>query len=147
GSSSVETRPPSAGEQAVKSETSPDQEENVQCPQEGNLCQAIWDSLFVVQLHNLNTTRVASRFDDSEDEEDIDSLLEKPVEEANVGSVILPEGGEKRQKRVLKHRVTTPFECLPEGWVEVTHCSGLPVYVVRFFFPFALKNPFELRFC
>uniref|UniRef100_A0A183E9G2 Microprocessor complex subunit DGCR8 n=1 Tax=Gongylonema pulchrum TaxID=637853 RepID=A0A183E9G2_9BILA len=58
-------------------------------------------------------------------------LLEKPVEEANVGSVILPEGGEKRQKRVLKHRVTTPFECLPEGWVEVTHCSGLPVYVER----------------
>lgn len=35
-----------------------------------------------------------------------------------------------RLKRVLMYRGTDHFDVLPDGWVEVTHSSGLPVYLV-----------------
>jgi hypothetical protein len=33
-------------------------------------------------------------------------------------------------KRVLAYRGVDHFDVLPEGWVEITHASGLPVYFV-----------------
>ncbi|VDK75292.1 unnamed protein product [Litomosoides sigmodontis] len=67
--------------------------------------------------------------DDGEDIEEIDLLLEKPVEDAQTGRVIMPEDGEVREKIVLAYRGTDYFDVLPEGWVEVTHSSGLPIYL------------------
>ncbi|VDO38795.1 unnamed protein product [Onchocerca flexuosa] len=69
---------------------------------------------------------------DEDDGEDIDLLLEKPVEDAQTGKVIMPEDGEVREKIVLAYRGTDYFDVLPEGWVEVTHSSGLPIYLVSF---------------
>ncbi|KAM3722299.1 Microprocessor complex subunit [Dirofilaria immitis] len=66
---------------------------------------------------------------DEDDGEDIDLLLEKPVEDAQMGKVIMPEDGEVREKIVLAYRGTDYFDVLPEGWVEVTHSSGLPIYL------------------
>uniref|UniRef100_A0A915PGY2 WW domain-containing protein n=1 Tax=Setaria digitata TaxID=48799 RepID=A0A915PGY2_9BILA len=66
---------------------------------------------------------------DDDDGEDIDLLLEKPVEDAQTGKVIVPEDGEVREKIVLAYRGTDYFDVLPEGWVEVTHSSGLPIYL------------------
>ncbi|KAI1707074.1 microprocessor complex subunit DGCR8 [Ditylenchus destructor] len=64
---------------------------------------------------------------DTECVEDIDELLERPVEE----SANLPSHKKlaKRLKRVLEYRGTDHFDVLPDGWVEVTHASGLPVYL------------------
>uniref|UniRef100_A0A0N5AVM4 DRBM domain-containing protein n=1 Tax=Syphacia muris TaxID=451379 RepID=A0A0N5AVM4_9BILA len=65
----------------------------------------------------------------SEDEEAIDSLLERPYEDGQTGKKLIPEEGEKREKVVLAHRDMDYFDVLPEGWVEVTHSSGLPIYL------------------
>ncbi|KAI1716726.1 microprocessor complex subunit DGCR8 [Ditylenchus destructor] len=64
---------------------------------------------------------------DSQCVEDIDELLERPIEE----SANLPSHKKlaKRFKRVLEYRGTDHFDVLPDGWVEVTHSSGLPVYL------------------
>ncbi|MFH4977865.1 hypothetical protein AB6A40_004574 [Gnathostoma spinigerum] len=62
-------------------------------------------------------------------ENDIDELLEKPYEDGQPGKVPFPGEGEKKDKVVLAHRGTDYFDVLPEGWVEVTHTSGLPVYL------------------
>lgn len=69
---------------------------------------------------------------DEDDGEDIDLLLEKPIEDAQTGKVIMPGDGEVREKIVLAYRGTDYFDVLPEGWVEVTHSSGLPIYLVSF---------------
>lgn len=61
-------------------------------------------------------------------------MLEKPIEDAQTGKVIIPEDGEVREKIVLAYRGTDYFDVLPEGWVEVTHSSGLPIYLVSFFY-------------
>ncbi|VDD92190.1 unnamed protein product [Enterobius vermicularis] len=65
----------------------------------------------------------------SEDEEAIDSMLERPFEDGQTSKLTIPEEGEKREKVVLAHRDTDYFDVLPEGWVEVTHSSGLPIYL------------------
>ena len=36
---------------------------------------------------------------------------------------------EERKKIVLKKRKQDYFEVLPEGWIEITHTSGMPVYL------------------
>jgi microprocessor complex subunit DGCR8 len=36
---------------------------------------------------------------------------------------------EERKKTVLKKRENDYFEMLPEGWIEITHSSGMPVYL------------------
>ncbi|VDM97524.1 unnamed protein product [Thelazia callipaeda] len=66
---------------------------------------------------------------DEDGDDDIDFLLEKPVEDAQTGKVVLPEDGEMREKIVLAYRGAEYFDVLPEGWVEVTHSSGLPIYL------------------
>nr|AEF32763.1 PASHA [Ascaris suum] len=62
-------------------------------------------------------------------EENIDSLLEKPFKDAQTGKVPIPDEGEMREKIVLAHRGIDYFDVLPEGWLELTHTSGLPVYL------------------
>lgn len=38
-----------------------------------------------------------------------------------------------RFKRILEFKGTDHFDVLPNGWIEVTHYSGLPVYLVIIF--------------
>ncbi|KAL3997158.1 hypothetical protein ACH3XW_9705 [Acanthocheilonema viteae] len=76
-----------------------------------------------------NGDRKDAFLSDEDDGEDIDLLLEKPIEDAQTGKVIVPEDGEVREKIVLAYRGTDYFDVLPEGWVEVTHSSGLPIYL------------------
>uniref|UniRef100_A0A915LUJ6 Microprocessor complex subunit DGCR8 n=1 Tax=Meloidogyne javanica TaxID=6303 RepID=A0A915LUJ6_MELJA len=73
--------------------------------------------------------------DDSDSEEDfnqeeiskhIDNLLEEPIKE---GVKTTPKHLSKRFKRVLEYRANDHFNVLPDGWVEITHASGLPVYL------------------
>uniref|UniRef100_A0A915DUP7 Microprocessor complex subunit DGCR8 n=1 Tax=Ditylenchus dipsaci TaxID=166011 RepID=A0A915DUP7_9BILA len=65
--------------------------------------------------------------DESKNAEEIDELLEKAVE----GQDNIRKNVRKRLKRVLEYRGTDHFDVLPDGWVEVTHSSGLPVYLHR----------------
>lgn len=39
-----------------------------------------------------------------------------------------------RYKRVLEFRGTDHFNVLPDGWIEITHASGLPIYLVPLYY-------------
>lgn len=57
------------------------------------------------------------------DNEEVDQLLESFCEGSNPPTHI------ERTKWVLKKRGQDYFEVLPEGWIEVTHSSGMPLYL------------------
>uniref|UniRef100_A0A914CES2 DRBM domain-containing protein n=1 Tax=Acrobeloides nanus TaxID=290746 RepID=A0A914CES2_9BILA len=57
---------------------------------------------------------------------DIDEMLEKPLDNEENG-----EAPNIKKRRVLEFRGTDHFDVLPDGWVEITHSSGLPVYLHR----------------
>jgi len=59
----------------------------------------------------------------ADDNDEVDQLLESFFEESNPPSHI------ERTKTVLKKRGQDYFEVLPEGWIEVTHSSGMPLYL------------------
>ncbi|KAI6243712.1 Microprocessor complex subunit DGCR8/PASHA [Aphelenchoides fujianensis] len=59
---------------------------------------------------------------------DIEELLESAVD---VDIAKYPPGATVRKKRVLETRVADAFNVLPDGWIEITHDSGLPVYLHR----------------
>lgn len=62
----------------------------------------------------------SSNFDENEE---VDQLLESFCDGSNTPSHI------ERTKTVLKKRGQDYFEVLPEGWIEVTHSSGMPLYL------------------
>uniref|UniRef100_A0A183CKM3 DRBM domain-containing protein n=1 Tax=Globodera pallida TaxID=36090 RepID=A0A183CKM3_GLOPA len=62
--------------------------------------------------------------------DEIDSMLEQPMEQANETGD-RPKHISKKFKRVLEFRGMDHFDVLPDGWVEITHASGLPVYLHR----------------
>ncbi|XP_042239476.1 microprocessor complex subunit DGCR8-like [Homarus americanus] len=78
-------------------------------------------------------------YDSEVPEEEIDALLEEGLPEEMKGprkrkkDTVLGEGEEapydERQKVVLVEKGSNHFEVLPEGWVQVTHNSGMPVYL------------------
>lgn len=78
-------------------------------------------------------------YDSEVPEEEIDALLEEGLPEEMKGprkrrrEALLGEGEEapydERQKIVLVDKGSNHFEVLPEGWVQVTHNSGMPVYL------------------
>lgn len=78
-------------------------------------------------------------YDSEVPEEEIDALLEEGLPEEMKGprkrrrDALLGEGEEapydERQKIVLVEKGSNHFEVLPEGWVQVTHNSGMPVYL------------------
>lgn len=59
-----------------------------------------------------------------EDNEEVDLLLESFCEGSNP-----PPAHIEKTKTVLKKRGQDYFEVLPEGWIEVTHSSGMPLYL------------------
>src|SRR5262249_45923084 len=69
--------------------------------------------------------------EDEEDEDselDIDQMLEAPIP-GRPGNGQNRQQPQYREKLVLKHRSTEYFEVLPDGWIEITHRSGMPVYL------------------
>lgn len=43
-----------------------------------------------------------------------------------------------RKKVVLEIRPNDAMNVLPDGWIEVTHDSGMPVYLVSVYFIFSV---------
>ena len=90
--------------------------------------------------------------DDEMDEDDTDSLAEDEVDqmlEANVKNPdkqtkedIVPQ--EKLRKLVLEERGQNVFEVLPQGWVSVTHNSGIPLYLHRETRVVTASKPYDL---
>lgn len=70
-----------------------------------------------------STSASLSDFDFDENEE-VDQLLESVFEESSN-----PPTHIERTKTVLKKRGQDYFEVLPDGWIEVTHFSGMPLYL------------------
>ncbi|TMS32828.1 hypothetical protein L596_000629 [Steinernema carpocapsae] len=70
-----------------------------------------------------------SDLSDDSDDDFVDGLLEKTLDESR--TVKNEEDLEIKSKRVLEHRGCDHFDVLPEGWVEVSHESGLSVYLHR----------------
>ncbi|XP_069976525.1 microprocessor complex subunit DGCR8 [Penaeus vannamei] len=78
-------------------------------------------------------------YDSEVPEEEIDALLEEGLPEEMKGprkrkrEMALGENDEspydEREKVVLVEKGNSHFEVLPEGWVQVTHNSGMPVYL------------------
>ncbi|KAK7068331.1 Microprocessor complex subunit dgcr8 [Halocaridina rubra] len=78
-------------------------------------------------------------YDSEVPEEEIDALLEEGLPEEMKGprkrkrDAAVAEGEEapydEREKLVLIEKGNSHFEVLPEGWVQVTHNSGMPVYL------------------
>ncbi|KAK0425775.1 hypothetical protein QR680_009378 [Steinernema hermaphroditum] len=88
--------------------------------------------------HVASCSRMSLAFSDDEfpsssssdgSEDFVDDLLEKTltssIDESKTDDV------EVRTKRVLEHRGYDHFDVLPQGWVEVSHESGLTVYLER----------------
>ena len=77
--------------------------------------------------------------------DDIDDMLEEGLKESLIDKTDgqLPSH-EERKKIVLKKREQDYFEMLPEGWIEVTHFSGMPVYLHKSSRVCTLAKPYYL---
>ncbi|CAD5234841.1 unnamed protein product [Bursaphelenchus xylophilus] len=64
--------------------------------------------------------------DMEEELSDLEDLLEKDVDLQKY-----PEGASVRKKTVLEIRPNDFSHILPDGWIEITHDCGLPVYLHR----------------
>ncbi|OWF55992.1 microprocessor complex subunit DGCR8-like [Mizuhopecten yessoensis] len=76
--------------------------------------------------------------DDLEDSE-IYAWLDEGFERRTTGDCPI-----QREKVVLTERGTNPFEVLPEGWVVITHNSGMPVYLHKASRVCTLARPYFL---
>ncbi|XP_074601554.1 microprocessor complex subunit partner of drosha isoform X2 [Brevipalpus obovatus] len=80
--------------------------------------------------------------------DDLDEMLEegllKNLERKEASSSDALPIPEERTKTVLKKREQDYFEILPEGWIEVTHFSGMPVYLHKQTRVCAMAKPYHL---
>lgn len=67
--------------------------------------------------------------EDDLDDNEIYAWLEEGVNKKSVKLDDGEEGPSQREKLVLQEKGSDPFDMLPEGWVLVTHNSGMPVYL------------------
>lgn len=99
-----------------------------------------FSSSFQEEFHVLDEARADDKdeldADDSIDEEEVEALLEQGLKTANdapeqvqktTDTSILDH--EVKNKIVLKEKGSNVFDILPEGWMEVYHCSGMPIYL------------------
>lgn len=61
--------------------------------------------------------------------DDLDSLLEENLPEGMKSSGPKGKAYEERFKEVLEEKGRNHFEVLPEGWVQATHVSGMPLFL------------------
>ncbi|XP_015923719.1 titin homolog [Parasteatoda tepidariorum] len=79
---------------------------------------------------NDNDPDQEARSSDSESEisaNEIDAMLEAGL--GDYGKPSPENQHEVKEKLILKVRGKDHFEVLPEGWIEVTHNSGIPIYL------------------
>ncbi|KAL5016304.1 hypothetical protein ScPMuIL_005893 [Solemya velum] len=83
--------------------------------------------------------------DEDLDDNEIYAWLEEGIDKQAVqGTGISGTSPIEREKVVLKERGHDPFELLPEGWVVVTHDSGMPVYLDKQSRVCTLSKPYFL---
>lgn len=87
---------------------------------------------------NNSTTVSSSTSDIIANDDEVDQLLEHFYQESNVPTHI------EKTKSVLKKRGQDYFEVLPEGWIEVTHSSGIPIYLHKQSRVCVLSKPYYL---
>ncbi|XP_061189547.1 microprocessor complex subunit DGCR8-like [Saccostrea echinata] len=79
-----------------------------------------------------NFDQDAGEYDSDEDDLDDNEIyawLEEGVSKKSLKPEDAEEGPSQREKLVLQEKGSDPFDMLPEGWVLVTHNSGMPVYL------------------
>lgn len=76
--------------------------------------------------------------DEEDEDEAVDQLLESFLESSTAPPHI------ERYKNVLKKRGQDYFEVMPEGWIEVTHSSGMPIYLHQASRVCTLSKPYYL---
>lgn len=103
------------------------------------------------ESHTSSSSPPSSRSFDLEDNH-VDQLLESycqvnppsqsqsPEEEASS----VPPTHIEKTKTVLKKRGQDHFEILPEGWIEVTHSSGIPLYLHKQSRVCTVSKPYHL---
>lgn len=96
-------------------------------------CSSITSSSF-----NNSSTVSSSNSDIIANDDEVDQLLEHFYQESNVPTHI------EKTKSVLKKRGQDYFEVLPEGWIEVTHSSGIPIYLHKQSRVCVLSKPYYL---
>uniref|UniRef100_A0A5S6QQ98 DRBM domain-containing protein n=1 Tax=Trichuris muris TaxID=70415 RepID=A0A5S6QQ98_TRIMR len=89
-----------------------------------------------------------------EDVAEIDRLLEESMNEGMKAEEVGmtkplangpdPDKATVSKKVVLRNRIEEYFEVLPDGWIEITHRSGLPVYLHKGSRVCALSRPYFL---
>lgn len=86
----------------------------------------------------------ASDSDISDDE--IEAMLEAGMRSPRQGEVEEDDGTahEVKEKVILKVRGHDHFDVLPEGWIQVTHNSGMPVYLHKQSRVCTLSKPYFL---
>lgn len=60
--------------------------------------------------------------------DDIESMLDEGLPE-ELRNTNKKQPYEERFKQVLEEKGRNHFEVLPEGWVQATHMSGMPLYL------------------
>ncbi|XP_062563002.1 microprocessor complex subunit DGCR8 [Armigeres subalbatus] len=63
------------------------------------------------------------------DIEELDNLLEENLPEGMKSTGPKAKAYEERFKEVLEEKGRNHFEVLPEGWVQATHVSGMPLFL------------------
>jgi microprocessor complex subunit DGCR8 len=73
--------------------------------------------------------------------EEIESLLDQALPEELKNK---KKDYEERFKTIMEEKGRNHFEVLPEGWVQVTHDSGMPLYLHRHSRVCSLSRPYFL---
>lgn len=62
-------------------------------------------------------------------DDEVDELLDDYLEKKKNRKLAATPSHIEKTKKVMKKRGQDYFEVLPEGWIEVTHFSGMPLYL------------------
>jgi len=82
----------------------------------------------------------------SVDFEEIDDMLEKKLEGCVKSYRRKADGKiiDVKTRHTLRHIGKDPFEVLPDGWIEVVHESGMPIYLNRKTRIVSLSKPYHI---
>ncbi|XP_074642163.1 microprocessor complex subunit DGCR8-like isoform X2 [Tubulanus polymorphus] len=111
------------------------------------------ESTFIEEDENQTNDDAGDDYDEDDDDsdegvdpEEIDAMLESAI--GNVNNSTTNEDGStlpiEKTKVVLMEKGHDPFEVLPEGWISVTHMSGMPIYLHKQSRVVSLSKPYFL---
>jgi len=83
--------------------------------------------------------------DETIPDEELMAILEKDIEEAKkVGAESAKVQHTERIKYKLKHKGSNHFDVMPNGWIEIPHVSGMPIYLHKFSRSVSLSRPYNI---